>query len=48
MGLILGGEYPLEEEMATPTPVFLTGKSDGQRNLVDYSPWGRKESDTVE
>ena len=28
-----------------PIPVFLPGKSHGQRNLVGYSPWGRKESD---
>ena len=27
-----------------PTPVFLLGKSHGQRSLVCYSPWGRKES----
>ena len=25
-----------------PTPVFLPGKSHGQRRLVDYSPWGCK------
>ena len=31
-----------------PTPVFLPGKSHGQRSLVGYSPWGRKESDTAE
>ena len=30
------------------TSVFLPGKSHGQRNLVDYSPWGHKESDTTE
>ena len=30
------------------TPVLLPGKSHGQRNLVGYSPWGRKESDTTE
>jgi hypothetical protein len=24
------------------------GKSHGQRNLVGYSPWGPKESDTTE
>ena len=29
------------------TPVFLPGKSHGQRSLVGYSPWGRKESDFV-
>ena len=33
--------------MAT-TPVFLPGKSHGQQNLMDYSPWGRKESDTTQ
>ena len=31
-----------------PTPVFLPGKSHGQRSLEGYSPWGRKESDTTE
>ena len=30
------------------TPVLLPGKSHGQRSLVDYSPWGRKESDMTE
>ena len=28
-----------------PTPVFLSGDSQGQRSLVDYNPWGCKESD---
>ena len=28
-----------------PTPVFLPGKSHGERSLVDYSPWHHKESD---
>ena len=28
-----------------PTLVGLPGKSHGQRSLVGYSPWGRKESD---
>ena len=31
-----------------PTPVFLPGKSHGQRSPVDYSPRGCKESDTTE
>ena len=31
-----------------PIPVFLPGESPGQRYLVGYSPWGRKESDTTE
>ena len=30
-----------------PTPVFLPGKSHGQRGLVGYSPWGHKELDTT-
>ena len=30
------------------TPVLLWRKSHGQRSLVGYSPWGRKESDTTE
>ena len=43
----LGWEDPLEKEWQ-PTPVSLPGKSHGQRNLVDFSPWGRKESGTTE
>ena len=31
-----------------PTPVFLPGKSHGQRSLASYSPWGHKESDMTE
>ena len=31
-----------------PSPVFLLGKSHGQRRLVAYSPRGRKESDMIE
>ena len=30
-----------------PTPIFLPRESHGQRNLVGYSPWGCKESDTT-
>ena len=30
-----------------PTPVLLPGKSYGQRSVVGYSPWGRKESDAT-
>ena len=30
-----------------PTPVFLPGKSCGQRNLAGNSPWGCKELDTT-
>ena len=31
-----------------PTPVFLPGKSQGQRSLVSYNPWGCKKSDMTE
>ena len=31
-----------------PTPVLLPRKSNGWRSLVGSSPWGRKESDTIE
>ena len=31
-----------------PTPLFLPGKSHGQRILAGYSPWDRKEPDTNE
>ena len=31
-----------------PTPVFLPGKSHGQRSRAGYSPWGHKELDTTE
>ena len=40
----LGWEDPLEKWL--PPPVFLLGKSHGQRSLAGYSPWGHKESDT--
>ena len=40
-GSILGsGRSP--GEMATPAPVFLPGKSHGQRSLVGDSPWGHR------
>ena len=42
----LSQEDPLEEAWQ-PTPV-LSGESYGQRSLVGYSPWGRKESDRTE
>ena len=29
-------------------PVFLLENFHGQRSLVGYSPWGRKESDMIE
>ena len=41
------GRFPWRREQQ-PTPVFLPGKSYGQRSLVGYSPWGHKELDMTE
>ena len=41
------GKIPWEKEMAT-TPVGLPGESHGQRSLMGYGPWSRKESDMTE
>ena len=41
------GKIPWKREWE-PTPVFLPGKSHGQRSLVGYSPWGHKESEKTE
>ena len=43
----LDWEDPLEKERQ-PTPVFLPGKSYGQRILVGYSPCDHKELDMTE
>ena len=43
----LGGKIPWRRKWQ-PTPVFLSGKSSGQRSMVGYSPRGCKESDTAE
>ena len=40
-------EDPLDLEMATHASI-LAWEIHGQRSLVGYSPWGRKESDTTE
>ena len=37
----------MEKEMATHSSI-LAWRIHGQRSLVGYSPWGRKESDTTE
>ena len=41
------GKIPWRKEWQA-TPVFLPGEFHGQRSLSGYSPWGRKESDTME
>ena len=40
----LSPEDPLEKGMA----ILMPGEFHGQRNLVGYSPWSCKESDTTE
>ena len=46
-GLIPGLRRSPGEGNSNLTPVFLPGKSHGQRSLVGYSPWCRKESDVT-
>ena len=46
-GSILVGKIPWRREWL-PTSVFLPGGFHGQRNLAGYSPWGCRESDTIE
>ena len=41
------GSFPWRRKWQS-TPVFLPGKSNGQRGLAGYSPWGPKESDMTE
>ena len=43
----LGWEYSLEKGWL-PIPVFLPGEFYGQRSLVGYSPWSRKEWNITE
>ena len=38
----------LREGNGNPLQYYCLEKSHGQRSLVGYSPWGRKESDTTE
>ena len=48
VGLILGFEKIPWRKKWQPTPVFLLGKSHGQRSLADYDPWGHKQLDVTE
>ena len=43
----LSAEGPLEEGMATHSSI-LAWRIPWTQELVGYSPWGRKESDTTE
>ena len=44
----MGWEDPSWRREWQPTPVFLPGKSHGQRSLAGYSSQGHKKSDTPE
>ena len=44
----LGRKIPWRGGNWQPAPVFLPGKSHGQRSLAGYSPWGSKELETIE
>ena len=41
-GLIPGSGRPLWRRKWQPSPVFLPGKSHGQRSLMGYNPWHHK------
>ena len=43
----LGQEDPVERAWQ-PTPIFLPGEPRGQRSLVSYSPYSRKDLDMTE
>ena len=45
VGSIPGSGSSPGEEDGSPFPVFLSGKSHGQRSLESYSPWAHKELD---
>ena len=47
LGLIPGQEDSLKNGMATHSSIPAWG-IDGQRSLMGYSPWGRKELDMTE
>ena len=48
LGLIPGSGRSPGEGSDNPLQYSCLEKSHGQRSLVDYSPWDRKESDTTE
>ena len=48
MSLILGGEDPLEKEMATHSSILAWKILWTERSLVGYSPWSCKELDKTE
>ena len=47
-GIMIQGVTRVTHDFVTKPPVFLPGKSHGERKLVDYSQWDRKELDMTE
>ena len=47
-GIMIQGVTRVRHDFVTKPPVFLPGKSHGERNLVGYSPWGRRQLDMTE
>ena len=48
LGSIPGSGRSAGEGNGNPLQYYCLEKSHGQRSLVGYSPWGRKETDTTE
>ena len=48
LGSVLGsGRFSWRREQV-PAPIFSLGQFCGQRSLMGYNPWGRRESDMTE
>ena len=47
VGSVPGPRRSPGEGNDNPTAVFFPGEPHGQRSLVDHSPWGCKELDTI-
>ena len=48
LGSVPGFQRSLGERNGNPLQYFCLENLHGQRSLADYSPWGRKESETIE
>ena len=44
----LGWEDPLEEGMTTHSSILALENPQGERSLIGYSPWGRKDLNIIE
>ena len=45
---LVSTQYPFRRRQWHPTPVLLSGESQGRGSLVGYRLWGHTESDTTE